>query len=798
MFLNYLKIALRNLRKHRVVSFINLFGLTVGLTSCLLIIVYFLDELSFDKYHKEPENVYRTSVHLKWSGGDIHTAISSGLIAPALKQNFPEVEHATRIISEGKEYVKSGQQTIELSPIFTDNEFFQVLDQKFVDGNPATALTEPNSIVLSESAARRIFGTSDNVVGKTLEYINRSPQKVVAIIRDVPKQSHFTFDAIGYLDPRSEEVNGGLDDLSLYTYIRVKNGTNIPRLQSRIDSLFTKQLNGGASATYKVPLQALTSIHLHSSLPYELGANGNILYLYIFISIAGIILLLACINYINLATAQSIKRAKEVGIRKVMGSARWQLITQYFTESFLLVLAASVLSIFLIELVSPVLANITGKELSIWNQGVFFVLGLMAAAAFVVGILSGIYPAIFLSGYKPIAVLKGVFSKNPSGSFFRKSLVVFQFTISTALIAFTWLTYKQMNFSLKKDLGFTKDQIVGIRIPSNEMRLNSLTAFKDQLLRSSLIQGVAMTTNPIGNNDLGSTGYFLETNGAKPEATTMITRLGINTDFIPVMQIPVVAGRNFSPDIASDSSAGFLVNESLVKSMGWKDPVGKRVWNFTDRKGNTREGKVIGVVRDFHIASLHKKIEPLIMYLAPKNACDNVYAKLNAGDVTQSLSHIEKTFRQFDNYYPFETYFLDQNFANQYEEDNKKGSLFLVFTMLAIFIACLGLFGLIKFTVEQRSKELSIRKVLGASVQNLLFLLSKDFLILVSVAFVIAMPFAWWAMNAWLENWAYRTELNWWILLMAGVAALFITLLTVSVQAIRAAMVNPAKTLRSE
>lgn len=799
MFLNYLKIAFRNLRKHRAVSFINLFGLTIGLTSCLLIVVYFLDELRYDKYHREPENVYRATAHLKWSGGDIHAALSSAPVAGSLKQKFPEVEYATRIMAEGHESVKIGSQTVNISPIFTDNDFFHVLDQKFIEGNPATAMTEPNSIILSESAAKRIFNATTNIVGRTIQYINRPPQKVVGLIKDLPQQSHFTFDAIGYLDPKNEDLQGGLDNLNLYTYIRLKKGTNIASLQKRIDASFTQDFTGGAQgASFRLPLQPLTSIHLHSSLPYELGPTGNITYLYIFLSIAAVILLLACINYINLATAQSMKRAKEVGIRKVMGSARWQLISQYFTESFLLVLTASVLSLFVIEAATPLMEYLTGKELSVWQFGVWFVIGLMLSAALIVGLLSGVYPAVFLSGFKPIVVLKGVFSKNPSSSFFRKSLVVFQFTISTALIAFTWLTYKQMNYSAKKDLGFTKDQIIGVRVPSYEMRMNNLPALKDALLGSSSISGVAMTTNPIGNNDLGASGYFLEKDGGRPEATTMVTKLGINTDFVPVMQIPLLAGRNFSPEMPSDTTDAFIVNESLVKMMGWKDGVGKRIWNYIDRNGNTKEGKIVGVVKDFHVASLHKKIEPLILYLAPRFGFDNVYVKVKAADTRQSLAHIEKTYRKFDTYYPFETYFLDQNFANQYAEDNRKSTLFLTFTGLAIFIACLGLFGLIKFTVEQRSKELSIRKVLGASAQNLMYLLSKEFLILVSIAFLIAAPFAWWAMSAWLENWAYRTELNWWIVLLAGVAALFITLLTVSVQAIRAALASPAKTLRAE
>jgi putative ABC transport system permease protein len=795
MLLNYLKIAFRNLRRYKSISFINLFGLTVGLTACLVILSYYLDEKSYDRHHRNAENIYRVAVNWKWNGGSINSAAVSGPMAPLLTQNFPEVEKATRFFAEGGEFVRSGQQTIELSPIFTENSFFQVFDQVFIAGNAQSALTEPNSIVLTESAAKKIFGNTSEAMGKTVEYINRAPQKVVGIIKDVPRQSHFRFDAVDMLDTKSDFVKS-FNGFNIYTYVVLKKGTNTPRLEESISRFFAKQMNTPA-ADFHLPLQPLTSIHLHSNLNSELQANGNILYLYIFLMIAGIILLLACINYINLATAQSLRRAKEVGIRKVMGSARWQLVCQYFTESFLLVITASLLSILLMQLVSPVIANITGRDISIWDNGWKFVTGVILCASIVVGFLSGIYPALFLSNFKPISVLKGVFSKSPSSIFFRRSLVVFQFSISTALIAFTWIIYQQLNYSTKKDLGFTKDQVMGIRVPY-DVRMKSLTSFKTQLQGFPGISGIASTTNPLGNDNIGAQGFFLESGGQKPENPRTVSKLGIDPGYLNMMQIPVLQGRNFDAGIASDSTLALIVNETLVKNAGWKDPIGKKIWYFIDEKGNTREAKVVGVIKDFHIASLHKPIDPLILYMAGKEDCDNLYVKLKADNVAASLAYIQKTYKEFDNFSPYQTYFLDQNFARQYEEDSRKGNLFLLFTFLAIFIACLGLFGLITFTVEQRAKEISIRKVLGASVQNLVLLLSKDFLFLVVIAFVIAIPVAWWAMSAWLQNYAYRVNISWWVLAMAGATALIITLLTISIQAIKAAFANPAKTLRSE
>ena len=795
MLKTYLKIAVRNLSRHRFISIINLFGLTLGLTSCLLLAAYFLDELQYDKYHKNADRLYRVALDYKWKTGDIHTATTSGPVAPLLKNNFPEIAAITRFYTEGTEYVKTDKEPLEVLPVFTENSFFKVFSYDFIYGDANTALSAPNSIVLTESTAKKIFGDASLAGGKIVSYLKGAPQKVTGIIKDVPAQSHFRFDVAGVLDTKADFVTA-FQNFSLYTYVLLKNRTNLAQLQSKMNALITKEARD-PGAEIRLPLQPVTSIHLHSHLSNELAANGNIIYLYIFFSVAVIILLLACINYINLATAQSVKRAKEVGIRKVMGSARWQLILQFFTESLLLVICASVLSLLLMQLISPLLKQITGKQISIWSNGWLFVTLLMIAIASAVGLLSGAYPAIFLSRFKPIIVLKGVFSKNPSNTFFKRSLVVFQFTISTTLIIFTWITYKQIGFATTTDLGFNKDQVVGIRV-GYDLRTKNLQAFKTLLMQYPGITGSTSTTLPLGNDNISGQGFFLEKDGQKPDHTSTGNFLGIDADYLRVMKISLLEGRNFSSSIAADSTKSVLVNETLVKSAGWKKAIGKRVWYFTGENNATVEAIVIGVVKDFHIASLHKNIEPLILSMASRQDADNLFIKLKSDNVSATLAHIQKIIKQFDNSSPFRYYFLDQNFAGQYKEDERKGNLFLLFTGLAIFIACLGLFGLAVFTVEQRTKEIGIRKVLGASVQHLIYLLSKDFLLLVLIAFVIATPIAWWVSHAWLQDFVYRVELSWWIFAVSGAGALLMAFLTVGLQAFKTAAENPVKNLRTE
>ncbi len=797
MFKTYFKIAFRNLLNHKLTSFINIFGLTAGLTCCFAIISYTLNELSYDKHHKLSDRIYRVVLDWKWGEESLNIATTSGPIAPLLKQNFPEVEKTVRFFAEGAEFVRSGTNAVQISPIFTESSFFEIFDHQFLYGNPKTALSQPNSMILTETAAIRIFGGLHQAYGKTLEYINRPPHKVTGIIRDLPANSHLTFNAVGVLDGKAEYVNQ-FQNFSLYTYTVLKPGTDIPKLEAKIKQLMAKQMNDYKS-DYSLDLQPLTSIHLTSHLQGEIGSGGNIQYLYIFSIIGIVILLLACINYVNLATAQSARRAKEVGVRKVMGSNRGQLILQFFTESFLLILIASVLSLVLLWVTAPFISQIAGKPLSLFYLGWKSILISIVGMASVVSLFSGLYPAIFLSKFSAATVLKGTFIANPSRGYFRKSLVIIQFTISIALITFTLISWQQLNFVMNKDLGFNKDQVLGLRVQDYKLRTNKLPELRNKLSSYSGIVGTAATTNQLGlDGRMSGGGFYFENNGQKSSHTTMSQRLGIDTEYLQLMGLTMKEGRNFSATIKSDSTQAVMVNETLVKSQGWRDPIGKRIWYFIDDEGNTQEAKVIGVVKDFHAVSLHKAIEPLIFFLVPPTESDNLYIKIKPEDIKQTLGFIEKTFREFDSYNPYEIYFLDQNFESQYLEDGRKRDLFILFASLAIIIACLGLFGLAAFTVAQRAKEIGIRKVLGASIQNVLILITKDFIWLVIIAFFIAAPIAWWGVNKWLEDFAYRVDIHWWTFSISGILAIVVAICTVSFRAIKAALANPVKSLRTE
>lgn len=796
MLKTYIKIAIRSLLKHKLTSLINLFGLTVALTCSFAIIAYNIYELSYDKHYANSDNIYRLTVDWKWGTERLNMANTSGPMAPLLQQNFPEVEQTVRFFAEGTEYIKSGENTIEIFPIFTETSFFEIFDHTFLQGDPKTALSAPNSMVLTESAAIKIFGSVANAYGKTMEYIDRPAQKVTGIIKDVPANSHLTFDAAGVLDAKADYVNE-IQNISLYTYLTLKKGTDVPKLETKIKSLMAKKMNDPKS-DHSLDLQPLTSIHLHSHLPGELGANGNIQNLYLFSLVGVVILILACINYINLTTARSSRRAREIGVRKVMGSNRRQLILQFFSEAFLLVLIALIFSLLLFHLAAPVLALLGGKELSIRSGGWKTILAIAAITA-VVSLLSGLYPAVFLSKFNAVSVLQGTFKVNHSHSYLRKSLVVLQFTISVVLIAITLISWRQLNFVMNKDLGLDKDQVVGLHFANNELRTSRLSSLRNELESHPNILGTSATTIQIGlDGRMSGGGFFFEKDGQRPTKTTMSQKQGIDTEYLQMMKIKLKYGRNFYKNSPTDSAQSVIINESLARSQGWTNPLGKRVWYFTDDEGNTTEAKVIGVVKDFHVASLHKAIEPLVFFLVPPKESDNLYVKIKPENMAATLDFIKRTYKKFDSYNPYTPYFLDQNFNKQYQEDAKKKNLFLLFAGLAILIASLGLFGLTSFTIEQRTKEIGVRKVLGASVKNILVLVSKDFVWLILISLTLAIPLAWVCADKWLQDFAYRIDISWWIFGIAGLLGLAVATFTISFQVFKAASANPVKNLRTE
>jgi putative ABC transport system permease protein len=794
MLKNYFLTAFRNLKRHRIFSFINISGLALSFTAVWLIALFVADELSYDRYHEKANRIYRMVSHGKW--GDEHFDITgtSGLAAAALKNDFPEVEDAIRINAEGGGIISYEDKKIKENAIFfSDPSFFSMFTYHFLVGT-AQALEKPNSIVLTKALAAKLFNDPVSALNKTL-YVDKYAHTVTGVIDDVPANSHFSFKAIRTMPA---DYKGDWGNLSIYTYLLLKKNANINRLRAKMPAFVIKYLTiNAANIHFTLELQPLLSIHLHSHLAYELGANHDMKYIYV-ISIVGLlILVIAFINYINITTARASIRLREVAVRKIIGSSGTNLVGLFLTESVITIVCAAGISIMLVSLLMPLFNYVTGKELSVAQFGVVRTLVFVLGFTLVTGLIGGWYPAFFLSRFKTIPALKNQLGSVKSQTILRKSLVVFQFAITVIMITTSLIIYLQLNYFMNTDLGFNKKQMLTFHLDSKEVRKQT-AALRTALLQSPMVKAVAVAGNPIGNNDIGMMDYSVEKNGVLDPHSNLAYGLTIDPDFIPAMQIKMLEGRNFSKQIASDSG-DVIVNEAFIKRHGWATGMGKKMSRGADSTGKIHVARIIGVVKDFHIYSLQHKIEPVIMEL-PRQASDgdNIYVRVDDRNLLQAVDFIEKTFRKFDAASPFDYHFLDQNFAAQYKAEEKQGQILLAFTILTIVISCLGLFGLITFTIGKRVKEIGIRKVLGASVGNVVFLLTESMLQLVLVSLLVAVPVSWLLMNKWLEDFAYRIQLQWWMFMLAGSIALFISFATLSVQAVKAALANPVRNLRSE
>jgi putative ABC transport system permease protein len=797
MFRNYIKIAFRNLQKNKVFSLINMAGLTIGLAAFWLIALYVADELSFDRYHENADRIYRVVQHASWDGGKFDLPITSAPFAPALKNDFPQIQDAVRFDTEGGGSITYNNKYLQVNDIcFTDASVFNVFTWHFLAGDPKAALSKPQSIVLTKTLATKIFGDPSLALNKTISFDNNNSNLVTGVIDDVPANSHFTFSALRALPANYAE---DWQNSHLYTYILLKKDADIKNVEAGLPQFFNKYLKANMSnMNYRIEMQPLTSIHLHSNLSFEMSVNSSMTYIYTFSIVAILILLIAVINYINLSTARSSIRMKEIGVRKVTGSSKTQLVWMFLSESVLLTFMASIAAVFLISLIFPWFKQLTSKELSIWRFGVINTILLLSVFSLCAGIISGIYPALFFARFQTISALKGQLGNQNKNQFFRKTLVTFQFVITIAMIAGSIVIYQQLQYVSKKDLGFNKDQVLTFHIQNKEVR-NQVSALKQQLLQNPLIESVASASNPIGNNDIGKTGYRLEVNGKIETKPRIGDRFIIDEDYLPTLQIKLLQGRNFSLELPTDKTQSLIVNETFVKDAGWKNPIGKKIQYNTDEKGNPLFYQIVGVVKDFHIFSLQHKIEPLILQLPPvPTERDNLYVRIQKGSIKEALQFIENTYQKFDPENPVDYRFLDQNFAKQYQAEQKQGVILLTFSGLTILIACLGLFGLVTFMAQQRTKEIGIRKVLGASVVQITSLLSKNFLKLVLLSLIIATPLAYFTMQKWLQDFAYRIEINWWVFAFSGLLAVVIALITISFQAVKAALANPVKSLRSE
>lgn len=798
MLFNYLKISIRNFRNQRLFSGLNILGLGIGIAAVWLMVLYVADELSYDRFHAKADRVFRVTQEAEWATGSFKLAPTSAPFAQALQNEYPEIEKTVRISAEGGGKILFGEKQVDAHDIFfTDASVFDVFSYPFLYGNPATALREPQKIVLTKTLATNIFGDASKAMGQTVFFSNNYPNVVTGVIDDVPANSHLNFSALRSLPP---DYTGGWQDGDIYTYLLLKEGTDARKLEAKFPAFYTKYLQKQmGNADYHMNLQPLTSIHLHSHLDYEIGTNGNIKTVYIFSAIALLILVIACINYMNLYTARSLKRVREVGVRKAIGSQRVQLIGQFLTESFMMTILAGLVGFLLAKTALPFFNQLAEKTLSLdFQSNNLLTVGIAVAFVLLIGLLSGLYPALMLSGYRPVIALKGQLGSQAGGAGFRQSLVVFQFAATVVMIACSGIVYRQIRYVNHKDLGFNKDQVLTFHIDKNEVR-TQVGALKEKLGQNPVIESSASASNPIGNNSIGSTALFVETNqGEMPSTTQMTQRFMADADYLRTMEIKLLQGRDFVQNSPADLAGSVLVNEALAKKQGWANPIGKRMRYPADKDGNVQELTVVGVTNDFHIYSLQHKIEPLVIQLAPPQEQDNMYVRINSAKTPEALDYITEVYRTFDAEARPEFQFLDENFAKQYQAEQRQGNVLLAFAILAVVIACLGLFGLAAFAAEARTKEIGVRKVLGASIQDVVLMLSKDFVKLVLVAIAIGTPIAVYAMNKWLQNFEYRETLSWWVFALAGILAIVIALVTVSSQALKSALTNPVKALRAE
>jgi len=808
MFKNYFLIAWRNLKNSKAFSFINISGLAIGLATCLLILLYVKDELSYDRYNEKADRIYRIDGDLKFAGNHFVIAVAPEPMGATMKRDYPEVEQTVHFRSYGGVLVRKGQQNIhEDKVVYTDSTLFSVFTLPMIQGDPVHALAEPKSVVITEKTAMKYFNSTD-VVGKYLVVNDTTNLKVTGVIKNVPSQSHFNFDFFisGNKSIAKWELGDWLSN-NFNTYILLKKGADARRLEARMPQMVDKYMVPVAQAIMhvdidqftksgnyiKYSLTPVTAIHLHSNKTAEMDANGNIQYVYIFSTIAVFILLIACINFMNLSTARSAGRAKEVGVRKVLGSTRQSLIRQFLMESMLVCFIALVMSVLIAITLLPLFNQLASKELSPVLFISPWVLASLLGLTVVVGFLAGSYPALFLSAFRPAQVLKGKIAAGFKSGWLRSSLVVFQFTISVILMVGTIVIYRQLNYIRNKDIGYNRNQVLIIQ---NTNALGSqAAAFREEVLKMNGAQSATMTgflpTAP------WRTDYPLfpvPTTDASKAASMQIWN--VDENYIPTLGMRMVQGRNFSRDFLTDST-GIIINESAARLLGFRQSVNKDLYSLDNFPAkDLTHLHIIGVVKDFNFNSLHEEVSPLAMRWRKENG--SIAVRIATKNIPGLIAQIENKWRAMAPSQPFNYTFMDQDFNKTYRSEQQTGGLFITFATLAIFIACLGLLGLAMFTAEQRTREIGIRKVLGASVGGILGLLTKDFLKLVVLSILVASPLAWWMMSKWLQDFAYRTSISWTVFAMATGAALVTAVATISVQALKSAMANPVKSLRTE
>jgi putative ABC transport system permease protein len=787
MLKNYLKVALRSLRRQKGYAALNVVGLSVGLACAFFILLWITNEARYDRFHEDGDDLYRVMRHAEF-GGKTHTWSAMPMpLAEVLERDYPEVEHATLLSWQMNPLLTRGDVSFREEGYYAGPAFFEMFSFPLLAGDPATALDDPASMVISETLAAKIFGpvwTADEVLGQTLTVEHRKDFRITGISADVSEPTAFQFDFVlpieDFLARNDWTEHWGNSGLEIYA--ELAEGASAAALDAKIAGVINEHHEMARATPF---LQPVADMRLWGQ--YEEGelVGGRIEYVRILGVVAVFLLLIAAINFMNLATARSAQRAKEIGVRKAIGAGKGSLVRQFLVETVVLALVAFAIALGLVAALLPAFNELTRSDLALGDlPPAYYLIGV--GIAVMTGLFAGSYPALYLSSFSPVAVLRGTFRQGLGEARFREGLVVFQFALSTLLIVGTLTVYLQMDYVREKNLGLDRENVVSMALEGPAR--DQFESFRQELLSRPGIQSVtASSQNPL---NVGSSTTDPAWTGKPEDDRTLFHIINTRHDFVETMDMEMVAGRTFSREFASDT-ANYIINERAAEAMGMANPVGQDLefWN--------REGQIIGVVKDFHMGSLYTPIEPTILRLEPRDA-GLLYVRTTPGETPAALASLESVYGQFNPGYPFETEFLDENYEQMYRGELVVGTLANLFAGVAIFIACLGLFGLAAYTAERRRKEIGVRKVLGASVGGVVTLLSRDFVRLVLIGFVVAAPLAWWVMNQWLDSFAYRVELGWSVFLVAGGAALLIALVTVSGQALRAATTDPVKALRTE
>ncbi len=789
MLKNYLKITIRNIKRHKAFSFINITGLGIGLAISLFIVLWVQNELSYDRFHKNYKNIYRIVEHWMILDGSVNPGASTPYpLGPALRDNYPEVEESLHfLIKNGTLVGYRDKRFYENKFAFADANFFSLFSFPLLKGSPETVIKDLNALVISQSMAKKYFG-KENPIGKTLTINARHDFIISGIMLDMPRNSHIQADFICNFEFLiANQWSKRWVDHMYYTYVRLRPDTDLETFGAKIKSYIND--NDHDPTTLQISLQPLRDIHLRSNFNYDMGgtSQGKALYVYIFSIVAVMVLLIACINFMNLATAKAANRAKEIGVRKVSGASKSQLIKQFMGESFFMSILALFFALICVAVLLPEFNSLTGKNFnsrSIFNGSMFFY---FLALTVTTGLLAGSYPALYLSSFSPSYILKGKLRLGTKSRYFRRALVVLQFSLSIILLIGTFVIRDQLAYMQDKNLGIKKDNIIYMQI-RGELR-NNRDAFKTELTRYPEIKSVTTSSDLPTNITWATTGVYWE--GKTPEYRIHWSVMSVDFDYIDTFGLEILKGRKFSKEISTDTRTAYIINETGADVLGYENAIGKKfsLWDT--------EGTIIGVARDFHISSLHEQIEPLIIIVNP-NWNSYIFAKISSNNIKSVIAKIEEVHQSLNPDYPFEFHFLDAEYEGIYLSEERTGKLFQCFSFVAIFISCLGLFGLSSFIVEQRTKEIGIRKVLGANVPIILLQLLRDFTKWVFIANIIAWPIGYFVMKQWLKNFAYRTDFDWRIFFLSGIITLLIAVTRVGYKSLKAATANPIDSLRYE